>query len=168
MSRYCRHGRAMVDHVGTSQQCLPHAQGAPRRNTKGILCKRHSAVSICITSFESRCTYISKLWVVISILTLNQVALQETVETIKRIEAGHKYAIRDKRHEKKPATSLRSHVDPLIVRLSEGKHSQLFQDQGPRSLPGSPAWRSLLVMSRGVFCFLFSFFYCLFQSLTFY
>ncbi|KAG0831513.1 hypothetical protein G6F18_007647 [Rhizopus arrhizus] len=66
-------------------------------------------------------------------------ALQETIETIKMLEASHKDALRMMRH--KPmlsVASLQSVVDSVIIRLTENKHSQLLNGQGLQSLPESP------------------------------
>ncbi|KAG0165188.1 hypothetical protein DFQ30_008850 [Apophysomyces sp. BC1015] len=68
-------------------------------------------------------------------------AIQNSVETLSALEASHEEAVRKSRFQRRPEfASLREHVNPLIVRLSEGKHSRLVDEEGPQSLPGSPLY----------------------------
>ncbi|KAI9496390.1 hypothetical protein BDB00DRAFT_881992 [Zychaea mexicana] len=58
----------------------------------------------------------------------------ETVDIMVLLKAEHVVASR----KKCKTTSLTSIVDPVIVRLNEGKHMTIVADEGPMSVPGSP------------------------------
>ncbi|KAG2217796.1 hypothetical protein INT45_001121, partial [Circinella minor] len=61
-------------------------------------------------------------------------ACAETVETMGLLRAEHVSALR----KTTKTGNLTSIVNPVIIRLNEGKHMTIVADEGPMSIPGSP------------------------------
>lgn len=60
---------------------------------------------------------------------------------MKELKDEHKAAIRSPVFdtEQKPRPSLLNYVNPVIIRLNEGKHTRDVAEEGPMSAPNSPS-----------------------------
>ncbi|KAI8380236.1 hypothetical protein BD560DRAFT_323901, partial [Blakeslea trispora] len=63
------------------------------------------------------------------------VACTETLSVLKELKKDHKAILRSKDKER---VSLCNIVDPVIIRLNEGKHAGIVAEHGPMSIPSSP------------------------------
>lgn len=70
-----------------------------------------------------------------------QTALKETLDVKKKLNEEHKVENQRTRFQADPKhrPSLLKDVDPVIIRLNEGKHLREVAYEGPRSAPGSLA-----------------------------
>lgn len=63
-------------------------------------------------------------------------ACEETLSVLKDLKQEHKVSLRSSKD--KTQQKLCNIINPIIIRLNEGKHASIVADHGPMSLPNSP------------------------------
>ncbi|KAI9313576.1 hypothetical protein BX666DRAFT_1864022 [Dichotomocladium elegans] len=64
-------------------------------------------------------------------------ACEETLSVLKELKKEHKTILRSKDKERENLCRI---VDPVIIRLNEGKHASIVAEHGPASVPSSPIY----------------------------
>ncbi|KAI8880635.1 hypothetical protein K501DRAFT_190942 [Backusella circina FSU 941] len=67
------------------------------------------------------------------------VACENTIDTIIKLKKEHIVKTRSNDENEPEDTSLLCHVNPSIIRINEGKHTNVVADDGPQSAPNSPS-----------------------------
>ncbi|KAG0928310.1 hypothetical protein G6F57_013565 [Rhizopus arrhizus] len=63
------------------------------------------------------------------------IACEETLSVLKELRQEHKTILRSKDQRPQKLSSI---VNPMIIRLNEGKHTSIVAEHGPMSVPNSP------------------------------